>query len=206
MIQSVVTKTCSDCGLAKPASDYYRHPTTHDKLDRKCKECRKSATRRWKAENPERARAADRRWRNQNRERASAHYRRWRQNNKERHLEMCREWNAANRDRCRSNFERWKDRHPGRLAEWYRQRRVQATSGPGYSEAEWRSLVASYGYRCLACGVDARATPEGFLTPDHVVPVCLDGPNTIENIQPLCLECNRRKNGRIIDFRPDWVK
>lgn len=157
MIQSVITNICSDCGLAKPASDDYRHPTTHDKLDRKCKECGKSATRKWKAENRERARAADRRRRNRNRERANAHFRPWRQKNKEKHLELCREWNAANRDRCRGNFERWEHRHPGRLAEWHRQRRMRANSGPGYSEAEWRALLAFYGYRCLACGVDARA-------------------------------------------------
>jgi hypothetical protein len=206
MIGSAITKACSVCGQTKPTSDFYRHPSTRDGLDRKCKDCRKSASRKWKAENCGRARETDRRWRQQNRERANAHYRRWRQKNKEKHLKLCREWNAANRERCRANFERWKDMHPGRLAEWHRQRRARLRVGQSYSEAEWHALLAIFGYRCAACGVDARATREGFLTPDHVIPVCMGGPNTIDNIQPLCLDCNRRKNGRFIDYRPDWAR
>ncbi len=202
---AVTVKVCIECGQAKPAFEYYKHPTTQDRLDKKCKECRKASTRKWKAENRDRARETDRQWRARNRERANAHYRRWRERNREKYLDRCRRWNAANRDRCRDNFERWKSLHPGRLADWHRQRRMRAKSGNRCSEVEWQALLARYGYRCLACGVEARATREGFLTPDHVIPVCMSGPNTIENIQPLCLDCNRRKNGRIIDYRPNWV-
>ncbi len=204
MLDLPPTKACADCGQARPASEYYRHPTNRDRLDKKCKECRKAATRKWKAENRQRARETDRRWRTENRERSNAHYRRWRQKNKERHRELCRQWNAANRDRCEANLARWKERNPGRLAEWHRRRRAKANSGSRYTEAEWQALLATYGYRCLACGVDARETPEGFLTADHVVPLCQSGPNTIDNTQPLCLDCNRRKNGRAIDYRPGY--
>jgi hypothetical protein len=186
MIESAITKVCSVCGQTKPTSDFYRHPSTRDGLDRKCKDCRRSASRKWKAENCGRARETDRRWRQQNRERANAHYRRWRKKNKEKHLKLCRKWNAANRER--------------------RQRRARLRVGQSYSEAEWQALLAMFGYRCAACGVDARATREGFLTPDHVIPVCMGGPNTIDNIQPLCLDCNRRKNGRFIDYCPDWAR
>jgi hypothetical protein len=203
MIETATTKICSDCGLAKPVSDYYRHPTTHDRLDRKCKECRKSASRKWKAENRDRARETDRHWRAQNRDRANAHYRKWRLKNREKHRELCRRWNAAHRDRCKENLDRWKRANGATLAEWHRWRRARLSAGPHYSKAEWHSMLAIFGYRCAACGVEARSTPEGFLTPDHVIPVCMSGPNTSDNIQPLCLDCNRRKNGRVIDYRPD---
>ena len=206
MIQSVVTKTCSNCGLAKPASDYYRHPTTHDKLDRKCKECRKSATRKWKAENPERARETDRRWREQNRERSNAHYRKWRSGNREQMTEIRRRWNEANRERRHETCVRWIEGNRERLREWRRMRWAKAHAGETYSAAEWQALLETYGHQCLACGIKAHETPQGFLTPDHVVPVCMSGSNTIDNIQPLCLDCNRRKNGRVNDYRPDWAR
>lgn len=199
-------KICSACGQTKPLSEYYRHPTNADRLDKKCKECRKTASRKWKADNRDRARETDRLWREANRERSNAHSRKWRSVNRERHLALCRRWNAANRDRRRANLARWKEMNPGRLAKWYRQRRAKASQGPHYSEAEWHALLAVYGYRCVACGVEAQHTAEGFLTPDHVIPVCMSGPNSIDNIQPLCLDCNRRKNGRVIDYRPSWAR
>ena len=202
-MEILVRRACADCGQTKPASEYYRHPTNSDRLDKKCKECRKATSRRWKAENRERSRETDRLWRTANREKSNAHSSKWRSMNRERHLELCREWNAANRDRCRANHACWNEANPGRLAEWHQQRRAKVRQGPHFSEAEWQALLAVYGYRCVACGVEARYTPEGFLTPDHVIPVCLSGPNTIDNIQPLCLDCNRRKNGRIIDYRPN---
>lgn len=202
-METLVGRVCADCGRTKPVSEYYRHPTNRDGLDRKCKDCRKAASRKWKAENRERSRETDRLWRAANRERSNAHSRKWRSMNRERHLELCRQWNAANRDRCRANHAVWMEANPGRLAQWHRQRRAKLREGSYFSESEWQALLAAYGYRCVACGVEARCTPEGFLTPDHVIPVCLSGPNTIDNIQPLCLDCNRRKNGRIIDYRPN---
>jgi hypothetical protein len=39
------------------------------------------------------------------------------------------------------------------------------------------------------------------LTPDHVVPVTLGGPNTIDNIQPLCRPCNMAKYRTPADYR-----
>jgi 5-methylcytosine-specific restriction endonuclease McrA len=39
------------------------------------------------------------------------------------------------------------------------------------------------------------------LTVDHVIPISMDGSNNIENIQPLCRECNSAKHTQTIDFR-----
>jgi 5-methylcytosine-specific restriction endonuclease McrA len=202
----LTVNVCTHCGVVKPATEYYRNPSTRNRLDRICKQCRKAATRQWKAANRERARKTDRQWRARNRDRSNAHTRKWRAQNKEKHLELCRRWNAENRDRCRVNLALWKEQNPGRLAEWHRQRWAKLRAGAQYSPAEWRALLALFGHRCVACNVEARSTPEGFLTPDHIVPVCMSGPNTIDNIQPLCLDCNRRKNGRVIDYRPDWAR
>lgn len=60
---------------------------------------------------------------------------------------------------------------------------------------EWYELLARYGNVCLACGATER------LTPDHIVPLARGGENVITNIQPLCIDCNRRKNAKTVDYR-----
>jgi superfamily II DNA or RNA helicase len=47
---------------------------------------------------------------------------------------------------------------------------------------------------CLACGVTHH------LEVDHIVPRMQGGPGTIDNLQALCLTCNRKKSSRTINF------
>jgi 5-methylcytosine-specific restriction endonuclease McrA len=64
-----------------------------------------------------------------------------------------------------------------------------------FTGEEWLKLCELYGNRCALCGF------ERPLTPDHVVPVYLGGPNTIDNIQPLCRPCNMAKYRTVADYR-----
>jgi 5-methylcytosine-specific restriction endonuclease McrA len=49
--------------------------------------------------------------------------------------------------------------------------------------------------KCRACG----ATED--ITLDHIVPLCVGGKNSIKNLQPLCMSCNSRKGGQVVDYR-----
>jgi 5-methylcytosine-specific restriction endonuclease McrA len=60
---------------------------------------------------------------------------------------------------------------------------------------EWLLLLEHYNYRCLACGSSEN------LVPDHVIPISKHGRNTIDNIQPLCATCNKRKGTKTTDYR-----
>lgn len=48
----------------------------------------------------------------------------------------------------------------------------------------YREVPLSWG--CAYCGGDAD-------TWDHAVPLCLGGPNAVENLNPTCTPCNRKK-------------
>lgn len=69
---------------------------------------------------------------------------------------------------------------------------------PDIPDAEWEQLLIECNYTCLDCG---RSEPEISLTKDHVWPIELGGSHDISNLQPLCKECNNKKNQRTIDYR-----
>jgi 5-methylcytosine-specific restriction endonuclease McrA len=56
-----------------------------------------------------------------------------------------------------------------------------------HSLEEWEALKAKHGQRCIGCGENKP------LTRDHIIPLALGGSHDIENIQPLCRNCNSRK-------------
>lgn len=60
---------------------------------------------------------------------------------------------------------------------------------------EWLDLCEKYGEICLCCKKDEP------LTLDHVTPLSKGGANTIDNVQPLCLQCNIKKHTDETDYR-----
>ena len=57
-------------------------------------------------------------------------------------------------------------------------RRAEALGyrGPHFTEEEWLALLEECGHRCLSCG----AVED--LSADHVIPLGLGGPNTIDSL------------------------
>jgi 5-methylcytosine-specific restriction endonuclease McrA len=63
----------------------------------------------------------------------------------------------------------------------------------------WFDLKRKYNFTCPCCG---RAEPEIKLTKDHILPKSKGGTDQIENIQPLCEECNRNKGATTEVYLP----
>lgn len=59
---------------------------------------------------------------------------------------------------------------------------------------QWLVLQEKYNYQCFYCGKSG-----SNLTKDHVIPVSKGGEDTMENIVPACMECNRRKGVKIYE-------
>lgn len=51
-------------------------------------------------------------------------------------------------------------------------------------------------FRCVFCGLTSGQTQ---LQIDHIIPVSKGGSNQIDNLQTLCVDCNRGKSDRILD-------
>lgn len=66
----------------------------------------------------------------------------------------------------------------------------------GHTQSEWRFKLVWYNHRCAYCGISARETPEGYLTRDHLIPICEGGTDVIENIVPACKTCNFKKGAQ----------
>lgn len=71
-----------------------------------------------------------------------------------------------------------------------------------YIDEAWQELKRKYDSTCLRCG---RREPDIELTADHVIPMSAGGAHTIDNIQPLCRNCNSAKNSQCIDYRPNFI-
>lgn len=147
----------------------------------------------WWARNPERVKRSEKEWRENN----ADYHKKWLENNPDYH----KNWRAEN-----PGFrEQWATKHPNHLREWhkrnpekakeYTHRRRALIAAVPSSPYNFPAICELYDNRCLACGEQLP------LTIDHVIPISLGGPDTPDNIQPLCKSCNSSKGARYIDYR-----
>jgi 5-methylcytosine-specific restriction endonuclease McrA len=127
--------------------------------------------------------------------------RKWAHDNPERKTERERARRQRLGDVLKRKVREWRERNLSRAREHAIARRARKHSAPGrHTTAEWESLKARYDYRCLCCG---KREPEIKLTEDHIIPLGPNGPDSIDNIQPLCGPCNSSKGARrATDYRP----
>jgi len=67
-----------------------------------------------------------------------------------------------------------------------------------HTKEEWETLKSLFSC-CPRCGGD------GEPVKDHIIPIYKGGSDGIDNLQPLCKQCNSQKGPETIDYRPkDW--
>jgi hypothetical protein len=79
----------------------------------------------------------------------------------------------------------------------YRERRPAVAARGMVSASSWNleHLGRALGGACLSCGAPSD------LAWDHVVPLALNGPHGLENLQRLCRPCNSRKGAVTREYR-----
>ncbi len=141
------TRKCTKCGEEKPETteSFYRDKNRRGGLHTICKECICKASRRWQAENPEKARERQRRWRAENPEKVREASRRWYVENSENVREASRRWRAENPEKVREKVKRWRAKNPEKARE--ARRRWKAENPEKAREADRRcinTLAPSY--------------------------------------------------------------
>ncbi|MFF1967088.1 HNH endonuclease signature motif containing protein [Streptomyces sp. NPDC058232] len=182
---------CRACKVEKSEDEFHRHTSTKNGRHPDCKECRKAERRNAYARKRDTALTQMRAYYVTNgdviRQRAREDKQLRRQD-----PEYVKRESAFNRE--------WRRRNPEKVAASNARQRARGRFSPDWTVEEWTALLDLYGHRCLAC------LKTGLkLQPDHVVPLSWpDASNAIDNIQPLCGTCNRRKGDRHIDYRPQY--
>lgn len=175
------TKQCRACELWKSVDDFHKNVKMRDGRNGICKPC------------------------------AIAKSAKWRQENRERYLETKRHWRATKgateeyRNKSRERAKTYAQEHADELREYrrslgnrlsHRRRQQIAENISRIPEIhDWRAMVEFFGRVCLCCGSASK------ISADHVIPISLGGVHHITNMQPLCLDCNRKKHATIRDYR-----
>lgn len=88
------------------------------------------------------------------------------------------------------------------------QRLSDARAKATHTKDEWLSLVVAVGNRCMRCDISADDLHGNVLCKDHIVPLYQGGSDGIDNIQPMCRNCNSSKGPEAVDYRdhnsPGW--
>lgn len=202
----VPEKPCTRCGQVKPLTEFHKRASTQDGHAFQCRACQAAYDREKRAHKAARLReryATDPVYR----DRAKARHRNYyatHEKYREQSKQQTAQWQRENRERVNAGARR---RWPiAKLTPQARAnkknkkylRRARLKNAGKYTPREWRDLCAFYEHRCLCCGEQFSLDA---LTVDHVVPLSRGGLNTIDNLQPLCMNCNRRKNDRTADYR-----
>jgi hypothetical protein len=106
-------KTCTKCNKTKQLTEFYKRSASSDGFAYRCKVCTNAATKKYKQNNPEKARALTRKWKQNNREKCRARDRKRYENNREKcrasvrkrqkRPEVRKKINARNRERYRTD-------------------------------------------------------------------------------------------------------
>ena len=102
--------------------------------------------------------------------------------------------NGVYRDRFNAIKRRWSKTAKGRLKSQlngFRRRMLIRECSTKHTVDEWVTLLKKHGGKCVQCG--SRKNIEK----DHKIPLSKGGGNSIDNIQPLCGRCNRKKSDKL---------
>ena len=130
------TRVCTKCGEEKPETEeyFYRHKASRGGLSTVCKVCCIKNVRKWKAENPEKARERNRRYYAENSEKVKGVIKRYRAENPEKVRETKRRWQAENHEKVKEAKRRWYAKNHEKVREAIKsaQRRQIDTLLPSY--------------------------------------------------------------------------
>jgi len=171
-----VVKICRKCWKEIPLSLFGVDRRNRDGLQRMCKACRSTDTKRQREQSPDVHREALKRWRKKNPERAKFHR---------------TKYFLAHREMYAARAKAWLKNHPEAKLAYTAAYRSRLAGAPGsHTPQDIRDLLKEQEGKCNGCGADIRESA----SLDHIVPISRGGGNGRDNIQLLCVPCNSKKH------------
>jgi 5-methylcytosine-specific restriction endonuclease McrA len=179
-------KVCTKCGTWKVLSLFSPRKDRPDGVNSHCKACHASYA------TPQQ----DRQKYERHKDKIKARTKRYYETHRADRLASAARYRDANQDRIRSWLRTYAKAHPEKLLPHAHLRLARKRAAKGsFTTAEWTGLVSFFGSVCLSCGVTTD------LSVDHVIPLARGGTNSIDNLQPLCRQCNSSKGIKTTDYR-----
>lgn len=198
------TKTCTKCGETYPATtEFFYSNRTYLRSD--CKACSSLRAKRWRETNPSRHSKNNKRWAIDNPEKMAEKNKRWAKQNPDRRKEINKKYYRSNSKVLLEKNRLWKQENPEKVSENIRRAnaaRRARRSGVNRIPYKESDVLDLYGTICYICGEDidlSASRKVGVLNwqrglhLDHVVPLCLNGDDTLENVRPTHALCNIKK-------------
>jgi len=163
--------------------------------DKSCLVCRADASAK---QDSAYVKAKSRKWYLKNTERNKERTRKWRKLNPGRDTENARAWRAANKELIQKYAKETRKKHPhvSRYHNVINSAKIRGKSG-NFTREALLEINIKQGNKCNYC----QKNLDKFHY-DHIIPIALNGENTIENLQALCPRCNLRKG----KMHPDAFK
>ena len=175
------------CGAAKQEeTDFY---SNNQGLYRHCKKCHNALTKSWKARNKERVYEEGRARRLANPSKNREYVARYNLRHPDRVVAHRKISRVNCKDKISALKKAWNKRNPERNRSYCHKRRT-VVKGDDVTKEELLDLRKRQGNKCAACKCALIGRKYHI---DHVLPIVLDGPHRIDNLQLLCAPCNLKK-------------
>lgn len=183
-------KYCYKCGGLLGIECFFKNRAKNDGLSTECKKCNRA--RFISPKGKETKSKSDRKWREKNKEYKKKKDREYQKKNRKRILIYQKEWKKQNKELFYAQIKDWLNRNKDRRAiisrKYNHKRRSILKDAGTFTYEQWIEKLKLFNYRCADCKKKTK------LTIDHIKPLSKGGTNTIDNIQPMCLSCNSKKN------------
>lgn len=195
-------KKCSKCGQFKYLSDFRKDRRLPDGLRTDCKTCESTRKKQEYDANTDTHRMRKRQFYQDHKQQRHSYNHKYYDDNTQALCDYQRRYRGTNAEKLKAQRKiRYAD-NPDIFKARANIRRVRLDQlSEHYTAEQWQALCTFYEFACLHCG---RRQPDIVLSVDHVIPIARGGSNSIRNIQPLCLECNKKKHTKTIDYRKDF--
>ncbi len=112
-----MVKICSLCEIEKSLDEFHKFIHSKDGYRNRCKECRKSITKKYREENADRVRESQKRYREENKELVKQRKKEYYENNREKVLEKNKEWRENNPDYNKEYLKNYYQQNRSKLLE-----------------------------------------------------------------------------------------